>query len=219
MHLTRSTRRCAAGNPRSKTLLGRRCSAMRALRSPTLTEKRMRTVDALVREAGFEAAFATDHASRSCRKPLTACGGCRFPAQYCLGNSDEDPALVPGLSGLETIMNAFFRLWLPVVAWAALYLLSSSIPHLRFDRKTISGILSCARSAYGRLWILARLLARALTGSTRWSWKKIFAASLVLSFLYACTDEFISLRARPVRLPRRRRHRHLGAWAALGITP
>ena len=72
----------------------------------------------------------------------------------------------------------------------------------------------------GVFGILAPLVARALTGSTFWSWKKIFAAALLLTFLYACTDEY-----HQSFTPGRVASFHdvaidtVGAWLALGLKP
>jgi VanZ family protein len=72
----------------------------------------------------------------------------------------------------------------------------------------------------GVFGILARLLARAFTGSTFWSWKRIFVCSLVVSFLYACSDEY-----HQAFVPGRHASMDdvtidtIGAWIALGIRP
>ena len=68
--------------------------------------------------------------------------------------------------------------------------------------------------------ILARLLARGFTGSTLWSWKRTFYASLFLAFLYAGSDEY-----HQSFVPGR--HASIidmgidtvGAWVALGLIP
>ena len=80
-------------------------------------------------------------------------------------------------------------LWIPVLLWAGFIFYLSTIPHLRFLKswwdwpfRKIGHMI-----VFG---ILARLLARALTGSTYWPWKKIFLWSLVLTVLYAATDEY-----------------------------
>jgi VanZ family protein len=80
------------------------------------------------------------------------------------------------------------RLWVPVLLWAGLIFWFSSIPYLRLVQPWWDIILRKLGHAlvFG---VLARLVARAWTGSTRWSWKRIFVWSLVLTFLYACSDE------------------------------
>jgi VanZ family protein len=110
-------------------------------------------------------------------------------------------------------------LWLPVILWAAFIFFLSSIPYLRivngwmdFPLRKIAHFLVYA--------VLARLLTRAFTGSTFLSWKKIFAWSLVLSMLYACSDEvhqgYVNGRhasVRDVLIDT------AGSWAALGFKP
>ncbi|MFA5975344.1 MAG: VanZ family protein [Elusimicrobiota bacterium] len=80
-------------------------------------------------------------------------------------------------------------LWLPVIVWAAFIFYFSSLPYLRFVQPWWDYPLRKAghMMIFG---ILARLIARALTGSTFWPWKKIFAWSLLLALLYAATDEY-----------------------------
>jgi len=111
------------------------------------------------------------------------------------------------------------ELWLPVVLWAAFIFHLSSIPHLRFLQSHWDFLVRKI-GHLGVYGILARLVARALTGSTLWSWKRIFMWSLVLTMLYACTDEwhqsFVPGRSAAV-------HDVLidtaGAWLALGLKP
>lgn len=128
--------------------------------------------------------------------------------------SAPNPPAAPRLSLFERA-----SLWLPVLAWAALIFYFSSIPHLRFVENWWD--LPIRKIGHmGIFGILARLLARALTGSTFWPWKKIFARSLILTILYAATDEyhqsFIDDRGPAVGdaiLD------SLGAWIALGFVP
>jgi uncharacterized protein len=109
--------------------------------------------------------------------------------------------------------------WLPVVLWAALIWHLSSIPHLRilnswwdFPLRKLAHMV-----VFG---ILARLIARALTKESFWTWKKIFGWSLALVFLYACTDEYHQTFVDG-------RHGSsvdvlidtMGAWIALGFIP
>ena len=84
---------------------------------------------------------------------------------------------------------AALSLWLPVLAWAGVIFYLSSIPYLRITEAWYDIILRKLAHliVFG---ILARFLARAFTGSTFWSWKKIFTWSLILSVLYACSDEY-----------------------------
>jgi VanZ family protein len=81
------------------------------------------------------------------------------------------------------------RFWLPVLVWAGLIFYFSSIPYLRITEAWYDIILRKLAHMF-MFGMLARLLARALTGSTFWPWKKIFAWALVLSVLYACSDEY-----------------------------
>ena len=126
----------------------------------------------------------------------------------------ESSNMVSGVSRLEKI-----ALWWPVLVWAGFIFYLSGIPYLRMTEAWYDVILRKLAHLFV-FGVLARLLARALTGSTLWSWKKIFAWSLILSTLYACSDEYhqsfvpgrgsswvdIGIDA-------------LGAWFALGIRP
>jgi hypothetical protein len=111
-------------------------------------------------------------------------------------------------------------LWVPVVIWAWFIFYLSSIPHLRFFQNGLVDFIVRKLGHMGVFGILARLLTRAFSGCTYWSWKKIFAASLVLSILYACTDEY-----HQSFVPGR--HASIvdvgidsfGAWTALGWVP
>ena len=116
-------------------------------------------------------------------------------------------------------MKRFLSLWLPVLVWAGFIFFLSSIPHLRFVVAWWD--LPLRKAGHFLVFaILARLLARALTGSTLWSCKKIFAWSLALTFLYAVSDEYHQSFT-PGRVPAL----HdvaldtLGGWAALGLRP
>ena len=118
-------------------------------------------------------------------------------------------------------MKRFLSLWLPVILWAAFIFYLSSIPHLRFLDNNLWDFIVRKIGHMGVFGILARLVARALTRkSTFWSWKKIFAASLVATCLYACTDEYHQSftpgrHASPVDVG----IDTVGAWAALGFIP
>jgi VanZ family protein len=116
-------------------------------------------------------------------------------------------------------MKRLSSLWLPVLVWAGFIFFLSCIPHLRFVESRWDLIIRKI-GHMGVFGILARLLARALTGSTQWSWKKIFAWSLALTFLYACSDEFHQSFV-PGRCPSiiDVTIDTLGAWAAMGLKP
>ncbi len=110
-------------------------------------------------------------------------------------------------------------LWGPVLLWAGFIFYLSGIPYLRITEAWYDIILRKLAHMFV-FGVLARLLARALSESTFWSWKRIFTWSLVLAFLYACSDEyhqsFVPGRgaaAGDVLIDT------LGAWLALGITP
>jgi VanZ family protein len=117
-------------------------------------------------------------------------------------------------------LSLFVSLWLPVLFWAAFIFYLSSIPHLRFLTNDLWDFIVRKIGHLGVFGILARLLARAFAGSRYWSWKKIFAWSLILTILYACTDEY-----HQTYVPGRHASATdvsidtLGAWAALGFTP
>jgi len=110
-------------------------------------------------------------------------------------------------------------LWLPVLAWAGFIFFLSSIPHLRFVVAWWDIILRKLGHivVFG---ILARLIARALSGSALWPWKKIFAWSLLLTALYAVSDEYHQSFV-PGRVPALHDVAldSFGAWLALGLKP
>ncbi len=113
-----------------------------------------------------------------------------------------------------------FSLWVPVLLWAGFIFYLSSASHLRFLQNDLWDFVVRKIGHFGVYGILARFLARAFAGSCYWPWKKIFAWSLILAFLYACSDEYhqsfvpgrhastmdVSIDA-------------LGAWTALGFVP
>jgi VanZ family protein len=127
----------------------------------------------------------------------------------------EGSTMVSRLSRLEKI-----SLWLPVLLWAGFIFYLSSVPHLRFFANNLVDFIVRKIGHMGVFGILARLLARAFTRSTFWSWKKIFAVSLVLSILYACTDEYHQSFV-PGRHPSVMDVAidSFGAWTALGWVP
>jgi len=111
-------------------------------------------------------------------------------------------------------------LWLPVILWAGFIFYLSSVPHLRFLDNNLWDFVVRKIGHMGVFGILARLLARALMGSTLWPWKRIFAASLLLTCLYASTDEYHQsftpgrhASAVDVAIDT------AGAWLALGLRP
>jgi VanZ family protein len=111
-------------------------------------------------------------------------------------------------------------LWLPVAVWAGCIFYLSSVPHLRFMENDLWDFVVRKIGHMGVFGILARLMARALSGSSYWSWKKIFSVSLTMTFLYACTDEFHQsftpgrhASMKDVTID------SVGAWIALGIRP
>ena len=117
-------------------------------------------------------------------------------------------------------MKKRLGLWVPVILWCGVIYYLSSIPHLRFARNDLLDFMVRKAGHMGVYGVLARLLARAFSGSTYWPWKKIFLWSLVLSFFYACSDEF-----HQTHVPGRHGAVHdvaidtLGAWVTLGLKP
>ena len=110
-------------------------------------------------------------------------------------------------------------LWTPVLLWCGVIYFLSSIPYLRITEAWWDYPLRklAHMVEYG---VLARLLARAFTGSAFGSKKKIFAWSLGLAILYSCTDEahqrFVAGRH---GTPRDILFDSAGAWLALGLKP
>src|ERR1700694_238428 len=114
---------------------------------------------------------------------------------------------------------SLLSLWAPVLIWCGFIFYLSSIPHLRFVQSHWD-LLIRKIGHFGVYGILARLIARALTGSTFWPWRKIFLWSLVSTVLYACSDEY---HQRSVAGRSGAFHDVVidgaGAWFALGLTP
>lgn len=80
-------------------------------------------------------------------------------------------------------------LWLPIVLWCSLIFYLSNIPDLHITRAWWDYPLR--KGAHmAEFAVLAYLWVRALSGSTTWPRKKIFWIAFVLTFLYACSDEF-----------------------------
>jgi len=118
-----------------------------------------------------------------------------------------------------TLWKQRISLWLPVVLWCAGIFYLSHIPHLRITLYWWDYPLRKA-AHMTEYAILARLVTRALRGSTTWSTGQIFIASLVFVVFYASSDEF---------------HQHFvegrhgspidvlidltGAWIGLGFKP
>jgi VanZ family protein len=116
-------------------------------------------------------------------------------------------------------MKRYLTLWLPVAFWASLIFYLSSIPYLRITEAWYDLILRKLAHVF-IFGVLARLLARALSGSTFWSWKKTFYWTLIVSALYAGSDEyhqsFVAGRGASlvdVAID------SLGVWMALGLRP
>jgi len=110
-------------------------------------------------------------------------------------------------------------LWLPVAAWCGLIYFLSNIPHLRISPYWWDYPLRKAAHMV-EYAILARLFARALSGSTSWSRKKIFILSLVFVAFYASTDEVhqhfvVGRHGSPVDVL----IDAAGAWIGLGFKP
>jgi len=131
--------------------------------------------------------------------------------------------MVSRLSGLETVKNRFRKFlwfWLPVVIWCGVIFTLSSVPHLRLFKKDWLDFVTRKTAHVVEYGILARLLTRAFTGSSHWAWKRIFAWSLALAILYACTDEFHqTFVAGRHGTPRDVLFDSAGAWLALGLKP
>jgi VanZ family protein len=115
---------------------------------------------------------------------------------------------------------SFLRWWLPVFLWCGVIYTLSAIPHLRLFKADLLDFVVRKTAHMVEYGVLARLLARAFTGSTLWSWKKIFAWSLALAILYACTDEYHqTFVAGRHGTPRDVGFDSVGAWVAMGLKP
>jgi VanZ family protein len=135
----------------------------------------------------------------------------------------EGAALVSYVSRLEAAegmkWKRWISAWLPVLLWCGLIFYLSGVPYLRITQAWYDIILRKI-AHLGEYAILVRLIVRALTSTTLWAWKTVFAAALVLTILYASTDEyhqtFVAGRVGCV-------HDILidtaGAWLGLGIIP
>ena len=136
------------------------------------------------------------------------------------GGVQERENTKTGLSARPLAPSLLVSLWLPVIVWCGVIFGLSAIPHLRFFNEDLLDFIVRKAGHLGVYAILARLLARAFMGSTYASWKRIFAWSLTLSFLYACSDEyhqsFVAGRhasVQDVAIDT------LGSWLALGLKP
>jgi len=84
-------------------------------------------------------------------------------------------------------VKRFFKYWLPVIVWAGIIFTLSSIPNLKsgleqdFALRKIAHILEYA--------ILTYLLIRAFHSFTS-QHKKILMSAIMISFVYALSDEF-----------------------------
>jgi VanZ family protein len=78
--------------------------------------------------------------------------------------------------------------WLPVIAWAGLIFAFSAQPNLRFVPDQNLDFLVRKAGHMGVYGILALLLWRTLAGTI--AWRRPWAWALVLTILYAITDEF-----------------------------
>jgi len=113
----------------------------------------------------------------------------------------------------------YTSLWLPVFLWGGIIFWLSSIPYLRITESPWDLVLRKVAHV-GEYAVLARLIARALSGSLFWSWRKIFVLSLVVSVLYAATDEYHqTFVAGRVGCVRDVCVDFLGAWIGLGLRP
>ena len=114
-------------------------------------------------------------------------------------------------------MKNKIALWLPVMVWAGGIFYLSSIPGLRITEAWWD-IIARKLAHMAVFGILALLIRQALKGSTAWSNRHVTLGSLMLTFLYACSDEihqhFVSQRhGTPIDVL----IDTLGAWIALRI--
>ena len=124
------------------------------------------------------------------------------------------------LTAHRSPLAAYVSLWLPVVLWCGVIFSLSSVPHLRLFKAEWLDFSVRKTAHMVEYAVLARLLSRAFTGSAFWSWKKIFAWSLALAILYACSDEYHQTYvAGRLGTPRDVVFDSLGAWLALGLKP
>jgi VanZ family protein len=85
--------------------------------------------------------------------------------------------------------RSLISLWLPVGLWCAMIFALSSIPNLRFFQESVTDFVFRKIGHMFEYAVLARLLLRALQGTTRWPARRIFVLALSLTIVYAMTDE------------------------------
>jgi len=81
----------------------------------------------------------------------------------------------------------FFKLWLPVILWAAFIFFLSNIPYLKTDLAYDFPLRKAAHLA--EYFVLAGLLRRAFLGSFQRDGFSLFIYPAGLSLAYALTDE------------------------------
>jgi VanZ family protein len=81
----------------------------------------------------------------------------------------------------------FFKLWVPVIFWAAAIFFLSSIPYLKSDLEYDFLLRKIAHIL--EYFIFTFLLYRAFKGSFKINIFQLFAYPMVLSFVYAASDE------------------------------
>ncbi len=87
-------------------------------------------------------------------------------------------------------MKKFLKYWLPVIIWAGIIFVLSSIPNLKsgleqdFTLRKIAHVLEYA--------ILTYLLIRAFWLTVK-QYQKVLILSILISFIYALSDEFHQL--------------------------
>lgn len=81
-----------------------------------------------------------------------------------------------------------FKLWFPVIIWAGIIFLFSSIPNLKTGLKYDFILRKIAHVV--EYFVLTLLLYRAFKGSFTIGTRNLFIYSATLSLLYAVSDEF-----------------------------
>ena len=117
-------------------------------------------------------------------------------------------------------LKRFLWNWFPVLLWCGFIFYLSCVPHLRFMKGEMADFIVRKIGHMSVFGLLARLTARALTNTTHWPWKRIFAVSLIFTALYAASDEFHqSFTAGRVPAVHDIIIDGVGGWIALGLTP
>jgi len=80
------------------------------------------------------------------------------------------------------------KLWLPVLAWAALIFILSGTPYLKTDLKEDFILRKIAHAS--EYFIFTFLLFRAFRGSFKISETGAYACVFIVAFLYALSDEY-----------------------------